>query len=188
MSKYNWSEEAKKIYEYSIEGKTLQQIGDIYGVTREYIRQVISKYYPTLTKELRGRMLTAAIDREKVIEERFRRTGRYNGHHTSDLSRAMAAYFTRKKQNAKKSKWGWDLTYHDIEWNLICPVFGVEIDWFAEKAYENSPSLDRVDSTKGYVPGNVRIISKRANTIKNNGTAEEHLMIADYINEHLKNS
>lgn len=186
MSKYNWSEECHKIYELSIQGKTLQEIGDIYGVTREYIRQVINKYYPTLTKELRGQMLTCSLYRQKVLDERFKRTGRYEGHHASDLSRAMAAYFTRKKQNSKKSKWGWEVTYHDIEWNVICPIFGTELDWFAEKHHANSPSLDRVDPTKGYIPGNVRIISFRANCIKNNGTAEEHLLIADYMNEHLK--
>lgn len=188
MSKYNWSEECKNIYELSIQGKTLQEIGDMYGVTREYIRQVINKYYPTLTKELRGKMLDASLNRQKVIKERFDRTGRYTGHHLDDLSRAMAACFTRKKQNVKATKWEWSVTYHDIEWNTICPVFGVEIDWFAEKKNSFSPSFDRVDSKKGYIPGNVRIISLRANCIKNDGTAEEHLLIADYINEHLKKS
>lgn len=44
-------------------------------------------------------------------------------------------------------------------------------------------SLDRIDPRKGYVKGNVWIISYRANLIKNDGTAEEHEMIAKAMRE-----
>lgn len=185
MSKYNWFEESIKIYELSVQGKTLQEIGDMYGVTREYIRQVINKYFPSLKKQLRGKMLDASLKREKVIKDRFDKTGRYTGRHLDDISRRMSDSFRRKRQNAKNSKWGWDLSFHDIEWNTVCPIFGVEIDWFAEKANPFSPSYDRVDPKLGYVKGNVIIISLRANVIKNNGTAEEHRLIADYMDNHL---
>lgn len=37
----------------------------------------------------------------------------------------------------------------------------------------NSFSLDRIIPGKGYVVGNVRIISWRANQLKSNGTVEE---------------
>ena len=35
---------------------------------------------------------------------------------------------------------------------------------------ENSASLDRIDSSRGYVPGNVWVISTKSNRIKNNST------------------
>jgi hypothetical protein len=38
---------------------------------------------------------------------------------------------------------------------------------------DSSPSLDRVDNTRGYVPGNVRIISFRANLLKRDATDKE---------------
>lgn len=41
-----------------------------------------------------------------------------------------------------------------------------------------TPSLDRIDPTRGYVPGNVWIVGYRANLVKNDGTAEEHELIA----------
>lgn len=38
---------------------------------------------------------------------------------------------------------------------------------------DGSPSLDRVDNTRGYVPGNVLVISWKANQIKSNATLAE---------------
>jgi hypothetical protein len=43
---------------------------------------------------------------------------------------------------------------------------------------EDSMSLDRIDPTKGYVKGNVQLISQKANQIKNNATLREFEEIA----------
>jgi hypothetical protein len=45
-------------------------------------------------------------------------------------------------------------------------------------ARDDSPSIDRIDPRLGYLPGNVWIICNRANRIKSDGTAREHLVIA----------
>lgn len=48
---------------------------------------------------------------------------------------------------------------------------------------ENAPSLDRIDSDKGYTRDNTRVISNRANTLKNNMTLEEcRLILKDLEN------
>ena len=66
-----------------------------------------------------------------------------------------------------------------------CPVFGVVLALplygdGSRKPRPNAPSLDRIDSSKGYVPGNVRVISHRANVLKSNGTlAEFELVVRD---------
>ena len=185
MNKIDWESESTKIYDLSVQGKTLQEIGDIYGVTREYIRQVLAKYYPSLTKDLRGKMLAGAKERQKILDERFQRTGRSTWKHADDLSRALKNSYTQKRQNAKRSKWGWDLSFHDIEWNMVCPVLGIELDWFNEYRQENSPSFDRINPKLGYIKGNVQIISTRANRIKNDGTAEEHRLIAAYMDKYI---
>ncbi len=68
-----------------------------------------------------------------------------------------------------------------------CPVFGTPLGIEGgQKHTRHSPSLDRLDPTKGYVPGNVFVISNRANIIKNDGTAAEHRMIANYIESKAK--
>ena len=59
-----------------------------------------------------------------------------------------------------------------------CPVFGVTLEVGHQL---NGPSLDRITPELGYVKGNCRVISRAANTIKSFGTAEQHRLIADYI-------
>lgn len=44
-----------------------------------------------------------------------------------------------------------------------------------------SPSLDRINPKLGYVPGNVQIISSRANTLKNDGTIEEMTLLLEWM-------
>ena len=55
----------------------------------------------------------------------------------------------------------------------VCPCLGTPIVPGEEGGIENSPSVDRIDPSKGYVKDNVWVISYRANRIKNDSTFEE---------------
>ena len=62
----------------------------------------------------------------------------------------------------------------DLEIPDTCPVFGVRLVYQANWArMAESASLDRFDSSLGYVAGNVWIISWRANQIKSDATIDE---------------
>lgn len=61
-----------------------------------------------------------------------------------------------------------------------CPVFGVELDYTGTGA-ANAASVDRVDSHGDYVAGNVAVISKRANVLKNNATIPELEQLLAYL-------
>lgn len=88
--------------------------------------------------------------------------------------------------NQKRAKFGSSLTIQDLTFPSHCPILGIEIDYFNEVMADNSPSLDRVDPDGGYVAGNVVIVSMKANRIKQNGTLDEILKIAEYIRQHQK--
>src|SRR5208283_2776809 len=85
---------------------------------------------------------------------------------------------TEAKRRAKKYGLDFNLELEDIVIPEVCPALGIPL--FSGGLSEgkrmqgpNSPSLDRVDSSKGYVKDNVRVISWRANKIKSNATADE---------------
>ena len=69
-----------------------------------------------------------------------------------------------------------------------CPIFGMPLEWSCYRknssgSLPNSPSLDRIDPTKGYVKGNLWIISQKANVIKNNATHEELKLVTKAVGE-----
>lgn len=74
-----------------------------------------------------------------------------------------------------------NLTLADIEIPEVCPVLGIQIVFGRGQVQSGSPTLDRVLPEKGYVRGNVAVISHRANQIKSNGTVEEHEAVLRYM-------
>jgi hypothetical protein len=78
------------------------------------------------------------------------------------------------------------VTHRDFEIPEYCPVFGIKLEFGTSANHNASPSLDRILPHLGYVPGNIAVISHRANQIKNSGTAEEHRQIANWIEDILQ--
>lgn len=99
-----------------------------------------------------------------------------------DMKKRVSMLFLNKMTSAAKRGVPFSLKLEDIYWPEYCPVLGLELNYSRKgQAVEDSPSFDRVDPNQGYTPENTRIISTRANRIKNDGTAEEHRKIAAYI-------
>jgi hypothetical protein len=77
------------------------------------------------------------------------------------------------KKRAKKSGIEFTIKPKDVVVVDVCPIMGTPMRRYREKLDRESFSLDRVDNTKGYVPGNVKVISWIANQTKNNLTLEQ---------------
>lgn len=61
----------------------------------------------------------------------------------------------------------------------VCPVLGIKIQGnVVAGPLDSSPSIDRLIPHLGYIPGNVRIISNRANRLRSDGTARELKLVA----------
>jgi hypothetical protein len=91
--------------------------------------------------------------------------------------------FNHAKSRAKLKNLEFNITKEDIIIPDTCPVFGVPIN-FENKT--NVPTLDRINNVKGYIKGNIQVISFKANRLKNNGTLEEFKKIINYIETHQK--
>jgi len=85
---------------------------------------------------------------------------------------------------AKRSGLAFNLEASDIAIPEFCPVFGIRLVPMGGKRTDATPSIDRVDNTKGYVKGNVWVISWRANRLKNDGTLDEFRALVAGIERH----
>lgn len=90
-------------------------------------------------------------------------------------------YYKRKivnhaRDRAKEKNMEFTITKNDIIIPNYCPIFGIEIIKGIGVANftDNSPSLDRIDNSLGYIPENVRIISWKANRLKSQASFEEY--------------
>lgn len=101
-------------------------------------------------------------------------------------------YRAKKRAKAKDIPCDVDLEYLCSIAPDICPVLGVELLWDTTTKTKRgspqhaSPSLDRVDPNKGYVKGNVAIISNKANMIKCDAKLRELYAVADWLHDRLK--
>lgn len=85
---------------------------------------------------------------------------------------------------AKKLGIPFDLGREDLVMPDVCPVLGLPFEWgVGQMGWRNmrSPSLDKIKPQLGYVKGNVRIISNRANHLKSNGTISEFEAVLAYM-------
>lgn len=85
--------------------------------------------------------------------------------------------WTRAMSRAKRRGREFNIDISDIVVPERCPILNRPLI----PNTEDAPSLDRIDSTKGYIKGNVRVISKRANALKNNFNYEELRNVLMYL-------
>ena len=106
----------------------------------------------------------------------------------SNPEKAMLASI---KGRAKKSKVLFNLLPEDIRTSGECPVLKIRMERNKNGkrgAQPNSPSVDRIDPTKGYTRDNIQIISNKANMMKQDATPEELLMFAEWVIKTYKKS
>ena len=90
------------------------------------------------------------------------------------------------KQSAAKRKISFSLTLNDLNslsFPVTCPILGLELKFNKDKAADNSYSIDRIDSSRGYEIDNIIVISQKANRIKNNATSDELAKIEQFYRD-----
>lgn len=86
------------------------------------------------------------------------------------------------RARAKRSGLKFSITVGDVCLPERCPVFPTRALKAGDRSTRNSPcgnspSIDRIEPALGYVPGNVEVISLRANWLKRDSTARERALI-----------
>ena len=100
-------------------------------------------------------------------------------HDNRKLDIAKAILKSAKKR-AKKKGLEFNIDESDFIVPERCPILDIPLIQADGVVQRNSYSIDRIDSNKGYIKGNVIIISYLANTIKTNATVEEIRKVAEF--------
>ena len=115
-------------------------------------------------------------EKAKIAKQRWRE---------KDPKRAWATYSTgTAKARAALKKLPFDITseYIDSITPDACPVFGTPFQFIGSKKMSvDSATIDRLDPEKGYVKGNVVVISLKANTMKNAYNSTDLFTVAEWL-------
>lgn len=87
--------------------------------------------------------------------------------------------FQRAKARAKEVNVEFDLDVSDIQIPDVCPALKTPFEFRTPYA----TSIDRIDPKKGYIKGNVQVLSRKANLMKQDASAEELKKFAEWINQ-----
>jgi hypothetical protein len=93
------------------------------------------------------------------------------------------------KYSAKRRNLDFDLSYEDITLPKYCPLLNIELNYNNQKNHKilnlgidyqdlsfndiSRATVDRMDNTKGYIKGNIIILSRLANAMKNEANFEQ---------------
>jgi len=100
-----------------------------------------------------------------------------------DNLKSIDATYSGLKASAKKRGIKFTLTksdLHELDIPITCPVLGIPMVFEKVRPTDNSVSYDRIDSTLGYEPGNMVIISNRANRLKSDATLDEMRLLVEF--------
>lgn len=85
------------------------------------------------------------------------------------------------KRRAREKGLEFNIDLSDIKIPDTCPILGIKLEMGDARSKSNSPSLDRRNNSKGYVKGNVYVISNKANLHKGNLSVEEIGALYEYV-------
>jgi hypothetical protein len=109
----------------------------------------------------------------KALNERERR----NRDWKIDAARLL---YKNIKSRCKRMGREFSIELEDILIPEKCPVFGFNLKREDRETWMFAPSVDRIDSSKGYIKGNVTVVSRRANILKRDATLEELEQLFNY--------
>ena len=68
-----------------------------------------------------------------------------------------------------------------------CPALGIEFKLGTEGGRATSPSVDRIDNSKGYIKGNIIWVSSLANMIMTSATPQQVLDVGKFFKNQMEN-
>lgn len=102
---------------------------------------------------------------------------RKNSYYKNPITRMLMNAKTR----ARTLNLDFNITHEDVPIPKKCPILEIEFIQGTKGNYSFTPTIDRIIPSKGYIKGNVKVISMLANKMKNSATREECVKFAKNI-------
>ena len=141
---------------------TVQVVKDFISIKQHYF---CNDCCSTLSRAEKDTIL-----REKIIgfheKEKLQRRKSYK----NNIIKAM---YRRARSRAIKNNLDFSITISDIVIPDKCPLLEVPFVLGEKGNYEFTPTIDRIDNSKGYTKDNIWVITKKANSMKNSASFDE---------------
>jgi hypothetical protein len=99
-----------------------------------------------------------------------------------DFEKRKQQLVSKIKAQSKLKNIEFNITKDDIDWIEFCPIMDIKIDYYTtEFRKHNTASFDRRDPNKGYIKGNVFIISNIANMRKSDLNVQQIERLLNYV-------
>lgn len=122
------------------------------------------------------RNINLTSDQKKIINDRSNQSLK-----RSRVERPDRHIFFRLRVKCKRENIPFDLNMEDIIIPNLCPLLNIPLNIHENGSSFDTPSVDRIDPSKGYVKGNVWIISSLANRMKQNANKDQLITFAKNI-------
>lgn len=158
-------------------------------INKEKIREQKKLYYAQNKERIKAREAAYRVNHRDLM---IKKSKAYRDKNRDEINLAYRQkyrdnheFFMLKaaRKRAGKDKLPFDLELSDIVIPEFCPVLGIKLEIGRENK-DSSPSLDKIIPEKGYVKGNIAVISLRANRLKSDGNLSEFKNIINYLEKH----
>ena len=156
---------------------------------------VLVSTLPLMPYRRGGELRTYRMHRCPACFQKLRRengAADYSKHSTERKGRTLRRYRLSKtdpvrflwqqvRQRARLKGIEFTIEPEDLFIPEHCPVLGIKLRAPGAGLANESPTVDRFDPAKGYVRGNVSVMSMKANRFKNNATLDDLVRLVTWM-------
>lgn len=164
------------------------------GKIRRYLKLPIHKSSLSIYQDSFNKLIEQGLNNKQIAEElntsirtvnylkeKWNIKVRFQNKYTSKTDKLKGRMLRNIKHSAFVRNRDFNLVYSDLELPKYCPILGLELEYSKSLNSWNCASVDEIIPEKGYVKGNIIIMSRLANMMKNCANFEQLELFCENI-------